>query len=212
MLKKISTILLILTWVDVLILSAFGLLSPMFAIFVTKQIVGGTASVVGFATATYFISKSLFQIPIGRFIDKHSGEKDDFWVLIFGYAIIAAVPFLYLFAFAPFHIYFLQALLGIGDALAVPAYLAIFSRHLDKEHEGTEWSVRSVFTGVAAAIAGAGGGVIVDAFGFKALFLVAGTFAAFSTASIFLIKPFIYEERAKAIPPGLVQVGSPKTK
>jgi len=98
MLKKISTILLILTGVDVLILSAFGLLSPLFAIFVTKQIVGGTATVVGFATAVYFIAKSLVQIPIGRFIDKHSGEKDDFLVLIIGHLSLAVVPFLYLLA------------------------------------------------------------------------------------------------------------------
>src|SRR3989344_7835297 len=98
MLKKISTILLILTGVDVLILSAFGLLSPLFAIFVTKQIVGGTATVVGFATAVYFIAKSLAQIPIGRFIDKHSGEKDDFLGLIIGHLSLAVVPFLYLLA------------------------------------------------------------------------------------------------------------------
>ena len=212
MLKKISTILLILTGVDVLILSAFGLLSPLFAIFVTKQIVGGTATVVGFATAVYFIAKSLVQIPIGRFIDKHSGEKDDFLVLIIGHLSLAVVPFLYLLARTPFHIYALQAVLGVADALVVPAYLAIFSRHLDKDHEGTEWSVRSVFVGTAAAIAGASGGVIVDSFGFEALFVSAGILAIFATVSVLFIRPFIYEERAKAIPPGLAQVGSPKTK
>jgi MFS family permease len=212
MLKKVSTILLILTWVDVLILSAFGLLSPVFAIFVVGQIEGGTASVVGFATAAYFVAKSLFQIPVGRYIDRHSGELDDFWIVIAGYAILASIPFFYLFAKTPFHIYTLQFFLGIADALAVPAYLAIFSRHLDKDFEGTEWSVRSVFTSVAAAIAGAAGGIIVDRFGFRALFVIAGVFALLSTLSLLFIKPFIYQERAKAIPPGLTQVGSPKTK
>lgn len=212
MLKKISTILLILTWVDVLILLAFGLLSPLFAIYVTGQISGGTASVVGFATAVYFIAKSFVQIPIGRFIDKHSGEKDDFAVLIVGYGLLTLVPFFYLVAKTPFHIYLLQGLLGIADALATPSYLSIFSRHLDREHEGTEWSVRSLFTGLAGAAAGAIGGVMVDVFGFRALFLLAGTLAFFSTVSIFLIRPFIYEERARAIPPGLTHIGSPKAK
>ncbi|HBT81834.1 hypothetical protein A2757_00165 [Candidatus Giovannonibacteria bacterium RIFCSPHIGHO2_01_FULL_48_47] len=208
MLKKISTILLILTWVDVLILSAFGLLSPVFAIFVTGQIEGGTATVVGFATAIYFIAKSIFQIPVGRYIDKHSGERDDFWVLLAGYIVLTAVPFLYLLASSPLHVYSLQFLLGVADALSVPAYLAVFSRHLDKEHEGTEWSIRSVFTGGAAAVAGAVGGIVVDTFGFQTLFLAAGILSVFSTLSIFLIKPFLYEERARAIPPGITHIGS----
>ena len=191
-----------------MILSAFGLLSPVFAIFVTGQIEGGTATVVGFAMAVYFIAKSLVQIPVGRFIDKRSGEKDDFWVLILGYVILTSVPFLYLLARSPAHVYFLQSLLGVADALAVPAYLAIFSRHLDREHEGTEWSIRSVFTGGAAAIAGAAGGIIVDSFGFSVLFISAGVISALSALSIFLIRPFIYAERAKAIPPGITNIGS----
>ena len=212
MLKKISTILLIMTWVDVLILSAFGLLSPIFAIFVTGQIQGGTATVVGFATAAYLISRSLVQLPVGRFIDKRSGEKDDYIVLLLGYAILTLVPFLYLIARTPAHIYILQAMLGAADALAIPSYLAIFSRHLDHNHEGTEWSFRSVFTSIAAAVAGAAGGVIADSLGFRALFIIAGCLSLLSTISIFFIKPFIYEERAKILPPGLAQVGSPKAK
>ena len=212
MLKKVSTILLILIWVDVLVLSAFGLLSPIFAIFVTGQIHGGTATVVGFATAAYLVGRSLVQLPVGRFIDKHSGEKDDYAVLLLGYAMLTAVPFLYLIAKTPTHIYILQGILGAADALAIPSYLAIFSRHLDRDHEGTEWSFRSVFTSVAAAIAGAAGGMIADSFGFNTLFIVAGFLSLFSTLSIIFIKPFIYEERAKALLPGFTQVGSPKAK
>lgn len=212
MLKKISTVLLIMTWVDILILSAFGLLSPIFAIFITGQIHGGTATVVGFATASYMIGRSIFQIPVGKFIDKRSGEKDDFLILIIGYALLTIVPFLYIIASTPLHIYILQTFLGIADALAIPSYLAIFSRHLDRDHEGTEWSFRSVFTSIAAAIAGAAGGIIADSFGFRTLFIVAGLLALFSTLSILLIRPFLYQERAKTIPPGLTQVGSAKAK
>lgn len=191
-----------------MILSAFGLLSPVFAIFVIGQIEGGTATVVGFATAVYFIAKSLVQIPVGRYIDKHSGEKDDFLILLLGHLALTVVPFLYLLAKTPLHIYFLQTILGFADALVVPAYLAIFSRHLDKEHEGTEWSIRSVFVGAAAAVAGAVGGVIVDNLGFRTLFFLGGILAFFAALSVLFIRPFIYEERAKAIPPGITHIGS----
>lgn len=189
--KSIPKIILILTWVDVLVISGFGLMMPLFAIFVTRQIEGGTATVVGFAVAIYWIVKSLFQFPIANFLDKNKGEKDDFYAMLAGYGVLTLVPFLYLFANQPYHIYFLQGLMGFGDALGVPAYLAIFSRHIKKFHEGAEWTARSVPVGLASAGAGALGGIMVDKFGFEIIFILAGSLAFLATISIIFIYPYL---------------------
>ena len=54
--------------------SAWGLISPVFAIFILEKISGGNvvegAKVVGFSTLVYWETKSILQIPIGNYLDK----------------------------------------------------------------------------------------------------------------------------------------------
>jgi hypothetical protein len=48
---------------------------------------------------------------------------------------------MYLIVDTPLELYFVQFLSGIFTALTFPTYMAIFTRHIDKEKEGTEWGV-----------------------------------------------------------------------
>ena len=63
---------------DFAINAGYSLFAPVFAIFVTGQIVDGSAQVVGFAAAIAQIAKVALQIPIARYLDRHQGEMDDF--------------------------------------------------------------------------------------------------------------------------------------
>ncbi len=126
---------------DLIFLSAFGLIAPIFAVFIIEQINGGNVRVVGFAAAIYWILKSILQVPIGKFLDKRRGEKDDFYCLVVGYLLAALVPFGYIFSYSPWHIYGLQAVYAIGMAMGIPAWAAIFTRHIDKGKEAFEWSL-----------------------------------------------------------------------
>ena len=47
------------------------------------RIEGGSATVAGFAAAIYWIVKSIFQLPISRWLDKTDGENDEFWALFY---------------------------------------------------------------------------------------------------------------------------------
>jgi predicted MFS family arabinose efflux permease len=153
----------------------WGLLSPVFAIFVLRNITMQdsvmAAEVAGFAALFYWIPKSFLEIPIGYFLDKHKGEKDDFWFMVIGEFVMAFVPLGYLFSTAPWHIYLLQILYAFGMAMALPSWLAIFTRHIDKGREGFEWGVESTSIGTGAGIAGGLGGIIAGALGFKVMFI-----------------------------------------
>ncbi|MEK7566801.1 MAG: hypothetical protein AAB527_01550, partial [Patescibacteria group bacterium] len=146
----VSRAIYILTWADILIVSAYSFIMPLFAVFVTGQIVGAGVTTVGFYTAIYWIVKSIVQVPVAWFLDKKEGEADEFYALIIGYFIAALVAFGYIFASNVWHIYLLGGILGMADALGVPSYLSIFSRHLDKARENTEWTMRSVGVGFTA--------------------------------------------------------------
>lgn len=184
---------------DFIILSAFGLTAPIFAIFITEQITGGDVKVVGFAAAIYWIVKSVIQIPIGIFLDKRKGEKDDFWALFLGYFVAGLAVFGYIFSYLPWHIYLIQMLSAIGMALALPSWAAIFTRHIDKDQEAFEWSLESTGIGIAAGISGAIGGILVSEFGFHTVFILVGVFSCLSSFLLFFLRKEIFLKAEKGI-------------
>ncbi|OGM99257.1 MAG: hypothetical protein A2915_02685 [Candidatus Yanofskybacteria bacterium RIFCSPLOWO2_01_FULL_41_34] len=176
---KISHVVRTLVVSDFFINAGFSVFAPVFAIFVTKQIDGGTLAVVGFAAAIFQIFKSGLQIPIAKYLDKNHGEYDDFYSMVFGTFLIALVPFLYLFATKTSHVYMIQALYGIGASFAIPPWYAIFTRHVDKMQENVEWSLDSIAIGIGAATSAALGGFLAEKFGFRFVFLLGGMLAVF---------------------------------
>jgi MFS family permease len=162
---------------DLVFLAAFGLISPIFAVFITQQIKGGSVEVVGFSAAFYWIIKSILQIPVSKILDKKRGEKDDFYFLIFGTILAAFVPIGYIFSSLPWHVYLLQAIYGAGMAMAFPAWSAIFTRHIDRGKEAFEWGLESTALGFGTGITGAIGGVLVAYFGFNLLFIIVSVLA-----------------------------------
>ena len=192
MLKSINKVIKILIFSDVLLLTGFGFISPIFAIFITNQIQGGNVQIVGFAAAVYWITKSSLQIPFGRYLDKVKGERDDLWFVVVGNVLAALAVFGYIFSFLPWHIYLCQAIFSLGMAMNIPGWCAIFTRHIDKGKEAFEWSTRSTFIGIGAGIAGALGGVIAAKLGFNILFTGVGIFALASALLPFLIYKDIF--------------------
>ncbi|MBI2635278.1 MAG: MFS transporter [Parcubacteria group bacterium] len=159
---------------DIMFFSAFGLIGPIFAIFVTNQIIGATITTVGFAATINLLTRALAQMPVARYIDRHKGERDDFLFMVAGSTLVSIVPFIYLFVETPAHLYLAQVILGIGGALANPGWYAIFTRHIDKEKEGTEWTLENIGVGLAAAGAAAIGGILAERLGFQNLFIIVG--------------------------------------
>src|SRR3989344_3077515 len=168
---KISHVVRTLVVSDFFINAGFSVFAPVFAVFITKQVEGGSLAVVGFAAAIFQIFKSSLQIPIAKYLDKNHGEYDDFYSMVLGTSLIALVPFLYLFATTATQVYVIQALYGIGASFAIPPWYAIFTRHVDKMQENVEWSLDSIAIGIGAAASAAMGGLLAEKFGFQFVFL-----------------------------------------
>lgn len=170
----------------------WGLLAPVFAIFIVQNIAVGSASeaarVAGFASLSYWITKSILQIPVGRFLDKIHGERDDFWFMVTGTFIAAFIPIGYLFSSSPWHIYFLQIIYAIGMSMVFPSWLAIFTRHIDKGKEALEWGMESTFIAAGAGIAGGTGGILASMFGFPVLFIFVSSFTFLATILLLFIR------------------------
>lgn len=189
---KINQVILIIVIADFLLITAFGFLPPIFAVFITEQIPGATVETVGFALTIYWVTKSVLQLFVARFIDRTHGENDDFSFMIVGGLISSICVTLYYFAATSWHIYALDVLLGVGDAMLVPPFYAIFTRHIDKGKEGFEWALYSSFSlGVGSALGGALGGILATIVGFRAIFPVIGILSFLSTIMLLFLKPYI---------------------
>lgn len=192
MAKLINKIIKTLIVSDFFLNLGWGFLSPIFAIFILEKVTHGSpieaATVAGLSALFYWIPKSLLQIPIGIYLDKNPGEKDDFWFMFIGILLIAFVPIGYIFSTAPWHIYLLQVIYAVGMAMALPSWMAIFTRHVDKGKEAFEWGLESSGIGTGAGIAGGLSGVLVALIGFKALFIFVSGFTVLAALLYLLIK------------------------
>jgi len=187
---------------DFIIISAFGFVAPIFALFLTGKIQGGTIETVGYAAAIYWIAAVLTRLPIARRIDKTKSEKDDFYFMIFGSILIAIVPFLWIVSSKIWHIYFIQALYGLGYSLRLPGWYGMFTRHIDKGHEGYEWSFDSLVSGVGSGITAALGGIMAARMGFNVLFIVIGALSIIGSAVLIFLY-YIVEPDHDSEPKGL---------
>ncbi len=183
----INKIIKILMLSDFIIISGFGFIAPIFALFLTDKIQGGTIETVGFTSAIYWLAAVLTRLPIARYIDKTKTEKDDFYFMIFGSLLISAVPFLYIISAKIWHIYAIQIIYGFGYSLRMPGWYGMFTRHIDKNHEGYEWSFDSLVSGVGSGITAALGGVMAVKLGFNALFILIGAISIVGTAVLIFL-------------------------
>lgn len=188
MLKSISKVIKILVFSDLILLFGWGLIAPILAIFIVEGIKGGDAGVAGMAVGIYWILKSLLQIPIGSYLDRNHGEKDDYYFLIGGTLLASFAPLGFIFASLPWHMYVLQGLHAVGAALSLPAWCGIFTRHIDKGKEAQSWALDSSAIGIGAGVAGIIGGLVAKTFGFIPLFLGVCILGIISALLCLLIK------------------------
>ena len=172
---------------DLLLWGGWGFIDPIFSIFIIENIAGATLISVGLLATIYWGAKSIAQIPIAIILDKNKGENDDFYMLIAGILIAGASALAFVFVKELWQAYLIQFFKGIGFALYLPAWMAMFSRHLNKKHTAFDWAINSSSVGIGIGLAGLLGGSIASLFGFKSVFIATSLFAILSALVLFLI-------------------------
>lgn len=183
---KLNRIIKYLVLSDLVFYSGWGLISPIFAIFILNLIQGGNAFVVGMAAAVNLIVRSLLRVPFGVYADK--SQKISYHLMIWGLLISAVIPLGYIFSSTPMHLYTLQGFLGISLAMSTAGWTCLFSRHMDKRKESTEWGVDAVAVGLGPGIAAAIGGAAVTYFSFSVVFIGVTIFGLVGVLLLLFIK------------------------
>ncbi|MFH1759014.1 MAG: MFS transporter [Patescibacteria group bacterium] len=168
---------------DLALLSGWGLVGPIFAVFILERIEGATIIVIGASAAVYWITKAIVQLPIASFLDSTPSEKDDFAVLVLGLILVGFSALGFIFIDQVWQLYLVQFIHSIAFAMYTPAWSGIFSRHLDKHHEAMEWSMDNAGISLATGVTGLLGALLATWLGFNIIF-IACSFLSFAAAAI----------------------------
>lgn len=169
---------------DLFLLGSFGLIQPIFAVFMIQGVAGVTITAIGVAAAIQLVTKSFLQLIIARWTDEEPGNKRELFTLFLGSLIISLVPFGYIFSQTLAEIYVLQFIYGVGGALICPGWLVMFTRHTRDDKAGYEWSLYSTVIGLGTAVAAYMGGYFAETFSFKFVFLIVGILSLIGTGFI----------------------------
>ena len=189
---------------DFLLNFAFGLLAPIFAVFILENIEGSSLKAIGLASTFYWVARVVTTTPISRFMDRTDGERDEYFFMVFGSIAMSTLILFFIWADQVWHVYLIQLLLGLANSMAVPGWRILFTDHLDRGRVGIEWSFEDIAIGTSVAISAYLGAVIADAFGFKTVFIL---LAAMGYAGVGVLIPMW--KNIKKEPKGMDRLGIP---
>ncbi len=171
---------------DILLLTSFGLVEPILAIFFKEDLIGGSILMAGLAGTIFLLVKSVIQLPFSKYVDSHNYGERLKWLII-GTFLISIVPFIYIFSKHIYWIFFAQVIHGLGSGLAYPTWLGLWSTHLDRKKESFEWSLYSTMAGLGTAVTAALGAILAQFLGFNITFFFVGILSFMGCAVLFEI-------------------------
>lgn len=167
---------------NALVLIAGAMLGPIYALFVEE--IGGDLLDASLAFAVFAFVAGLTSLVSGKYADQ---IKENELILVVGYVIMGFGFLSYLWVDSILTLFLAQVVVGLGEAIYVPAFDAVFSKHLDDGHSGKEWGTWEAVNYFMTAIGSIGGGFLVTQFGFEVLFWVMGSLCFFSAVYIWLL-------------------------
>ena len=117
----------------------------------------------------------------GYYADK---IKENELIVVLGYGIIGLSFLSYLLVNSVWSLLAVQVLFGLGKAIQMPAYDAIYSKHLDRRRSGRQWGFWEAIDNFATALGAVLGGILVVKFGFNVMFVVMAGLSFFSALFI----------------------------
>lgn len=149
--------------------SSWNAIIPIFAIFAATKIPGGNTEVAAFSFSTYLIVRVIFELISGRYLSK-STDMQKFVMSIIGIVLMSLGYVGFAMTKNVSSLFLFYGVIGMGLGIASPAKNSLFSSHLDKDKEVTEWSVYDGFVFMGMAMSATIGGFVANRYGFTFLF------------------------------------------
>ena len=158
---------------DMTYILAFGLMAPVFALFLRQQIMDASLLGVGLAEASYLLALGL----VRPFVELSCRNDTRGWrtrqFLWFGSVLAVLAPFFYIMARDMVDVYVIQFLFGVGIAFSEPAWTRVDAATCPVAMQSI-WFRFDAFGSLLAAGLAVVGGMVAEAQGMPALLFYLG--------------------------------------
>ncbi len=168
--------------VSALYMFAFGMFSPLYAIFVEE--IGGDITVASNAWAVFMVTAGVMTFLTGKW---ENNAKQTVIGLAWSQFLVAGAYLMYYWAEGVAMLYAAQVLLGFGSAFFWPAFHSLYGKHVDKHNQAKQWSVYDALAYLLPALAAVVGGWLVKDYGFDTVFIAMAALSAVCGAYILLL-------------------------
>jgi MFS family permease len=152
MFKHINKVILYLTLSDTFVWGPFIIVANLSSLYLSTKLGADTVSFIGIGTGIYFITRAIFQMPIGMLTDKIENDKDEIILLFLGIVLMGLPFFFYPLITEPFQYYVLQFIFGIGVSFNLPNWRKLFALNLDQGKEGFQYGFYEAIISISTAI------------------------------------------------------------
>lgn len=177
---------------EIFLWSSWNAITPIFAVFIVSSIPGGNTEIAAASFSCYLITRVIFDIISGRYLAK-SKEIQKFLVSIVGIILISLGYLGFTLVENVVSLFVFYSVIGMGLGIATPAKNSLFSTHLDKNKEVTEWSIYDGFVFMGMAMAATIGGFVANRYGFTFLFYLV------ATTNLISIIPYVLYAKGRKI-------------
>jgi len=193
--KKLNRVVIYLTISDVFTWGTFMILSALTGLYLAQKLGQNAIQFVGIGTAIYFLTRAIFQIPLGRITDKYKNDKDEILILFVG-ILLMGVPFIfYPYISLPIHYYLLQFVFGIGVAFNVTNWRKLFALNVDGGREGRQYALYETIVSACTAVLSIVGGIIANLGTIYFDMVISFAGIVIMLGSIWVVLIYRYEER-----------------
>ena len=163
-----------------MIFFAAAMLAPIYALYVEK--IGGDLLDASVAGGILAFTAGITVLLSGKYSDK---IKENELIVVAGYAIVGTGFLFYTMIDSIWSLLAVQAMIGLGEAIYLPSFDALYSKHLNRNRSGAQWGMWESMRYFSTAIGAIAGGFIVTKFGFNVLFVIMAIFCYASAIYIF---------------------------
>ena len=193
--KRLNKVVIYLTLSDVFTWGTFMILSALTGLYLAQKLGQNAIQFVGIGTAIYFLTRAIFQIPLGRITDKYKNDKDEILILFVG-ILLMGVPFIfYPYISLPIHFYLLQFVFGIGVAFNVTNWRKLFALNVDGGREGRQYALYETIVSACTAVLSIVGGIIANLGSIYFDMVISFAGVVIMLGSIWVVLIYRYEER-----------------
>jgi MFS family permease len=171
--------------------SSWNAITPIFAIFAASKIPGGNTEIAAASFSTYLIVRVVFELISGKYLSK-SEDAQKFAMSIAGIILISLGYVGFALAQNVVSLFLFYGIIGMGLGIASPAKNSLFSCHLDKNKEITEWSIYDGIVFMGMAMSATVGGFVANRYGFSFLFFIVAI-----TNLLSIVPYLLYTEKNK---------------